>query len=117
MIYFPYTFGVGGICFLANSLSSNDPVFKAWKYGMVLYLIEIPDPKFPFSSTLTNFQQYMFKRIHWIFTSLEGPTKIIFRGCLMLEVYSTLIEYENGKGKPTHHVGQIVDCDDLNNQQ
>jgi len=70
MIYF---FEISGV---ANSLSSNDPVFKVLEYGMVLYFIETPDPKFPFFSKLTNFQQCMFKRIYWILTSSDGPTKI-----------------------------------------
>ena len=59
----------------------------------------------------------MFKRIHWILNSLEGPTKILVRKCLTLKVYSTPIEYENEKAKPAHYLVQIIDCDDLNEQQ
>jgi len=51
-----------------------------------------------------------------ILTSPEGPTKIPVSRCLTFEVYSTLIEYENGKVKPAHYLVQIVDCDDLNDQ-
>ena len=54
-IYFPDRSGVGGICFLANSLSPRDPIFKVWKYGMVLYFLEVLDPDFSFFSTLTKF--------------------------------------------------------------
>jgi len=54
-IYFFDRSGVGGICFPANSISSRDPVFKAWTYGMILYFSEVPDPNFPFFSTLTEF--------------------------------------------------------------
>jgi len=32
-------------------------------------------------------------------------------------VYSTLIEYENGKAKPIHYLIQIVDYDDLYDQR
>ena len=51
------------------------------------------------------------------FTSPEGPTKNPVRRYLTLEVYRTLIEYENGKAKPAHYLVQIVDCDDLNDQR
>jgi len=44
MIYFSDKSGVGGVSFQANSISPNDPVTKAWEYGMVLYFIEIPYP-------------------------------------------------------------------------
>jgi len=54
------------------------------------------------------------QRIHWILTSPKGPTKIPVRRCLTLEVYSILIEYENGKAKLAHYLVQTVDCDDLN---
>jgi len=64
---------------------------------MVLYFIEIPNPKVPFFLRLTKFQQCMFRRIHWIVTSPEGPTKIPVSRCLNLEVYSALIEYKNEK--------------------
>jgi len=46
---------VGGLSFPANSLYPNNLVFKVWEYGMVLYVIEIPYPKFPFFSKLTKF--------------------------------------------------------------
>jgi len=56
----------------------------------------------------------MFRMIHWILTSPDGPTKISVRRCLNLEVYSVLIKYENGKAKPAHYLIQIVDYDNLN---
>jgi len=31
-----------------NSISPNDPIIKAWEYGMVVYFMEFPNPKFPF---------------------------------------------------------------------
>ena len=83
---------------------------------MVLYFTEIPDPKFPFFSTLTKFQQCIFKRIHWVLTSPEGPTKISVCRYLTLDVYSALIEYENRKAKLAHYLVEIIDCDDLNDQ-
>ena len=80
---------------------------------MVLYFTEVPDPKFPFFSTLTKFQQCMFKRFHWILTSPEIPTKIPVRRYLTLEVYNALIEYEDGKAKLAHYLVQIIDCDNF----
>ena len=59
----------------------------------------------------------MSRRIHWILTSLDGPTKVPVHRCLNLEVYSASIEYENEKAKPAHYLIQIVDCNDLNNQR
>ena len=56
----------------------------------------------------------MFKRFHWILKSPKGPKKIPVRRYLTLEVYSALIEYENGKVKPAHYLAQIVDYDDPN---
>jgi len=54
-IYFFDRSGIGGIFFTANSISPRDPVFQAWKYGMILYFSKVPDPNFPFFSTLTKF--------------------------------------------------------------
>ena len=34
-----------------------------------------------------------------------------------MEIYSALIENENGKAKPTYYLVQIVDCDDPNDQR
>ena len=63
MIFFPHKSGVDIVSLLANSISSDDPIMKAWEYGMVVYLMEIPDSKYPFFSRLAKFQQCMFKRI------------------------------------------------------
>jgi len=52
---FPDKSGVGGVSFPTNSISLNDLIIKAWEYGMIVYFMEIPDPKFPFYSTLTKF--------------------------------------------------------------
>ena len=59
----------------------------------------------------------MFKRIHWIRTSPDGPMKFQAHRCLNLEVYNALIEYENGEAKSTHYLIQIVNYDDLNDQR
>ena len=92
------------IQYLPEILSS-----KPGTYGMIFYFSKVSDPNFPFFSTLTKFQQYMFKGFHWIFKSLEGPTKIPVRRYLTMEIYSALIEYENEKAKPAHYLVQIVD--------
>ena len=62
---------------------------KVWGYGMVVYLMEIPNPKFPFFLRLTKFQQYTFKRIHWIPKSPNSPTKIPYIRCLYVKVHCT----------------------------
>ena len=59
----------------------------------------------------------MFKRIHWIITSPDGPTKISYNRCLYVEVHCTVIKYENGKAKPACYVVQIIDFDDPNDQR
>ena len=107
--YFPDKSGVGGVSFPANSISPNDPLIKTWEYGMIVYLMEISDPQFPFFSTLTKFQQCMFNKIHWVLTSPDGPTKIPYSRPLYLEVHCALIKYENGKVKPAHYLVQIID--------
>ena len=84
---------------------------------MIVYLMEIPNPKFPFFSTLTKFQQCMFKKIHWIPTFPDGLTKILYSKPLYLEVHCALIEYKNGKAKPTHYLVQIIDYDDPYDQR
>ena len=76
MIFFPNWSGVRGVTFPANSITPNDPIIKTWEYGMVAYLMKIPYLKYPCFSRVTKFQQYMVKRIHWIITSPNGPTKI-----------------------------------------
>lgn len=83
---------------------------------MVLYFTEILDLKFSFFSILIKLKQCMFKKINWILTSPEGPTRNPARRYLTLEVYSALIEYENGKAKPANYLLQIIDCDDLNDK-
>jgi len=64
MIYFLDKSGVGGVSFLANSISTNDPIIKDWKYRMVVYFMDFPDPKYVFFSKLTKFQQCRLRRIH-----------------------------------------------------
>ena len=117
MIYFPDKSGVRGVSFPTNSISPNDPFIKAWEYKMIVYFMEILDQKFLFSPTLTKFQQCVFKKIHWILISLDGPTKISYSRPLYLEVHYALIEYKNDKAKPAHCLVQIVDYDDPCDQQ
>ena len=111
-IYFSNKSGVSGVNFPTNSISSNDPVIKAWEHGMVLYFMEIPDPKYPFFSKLAEFQQCMFRRIHYILTSPNGTTKIPNNRCLYVEIHCALIKYENVEVKLAHCLVQIVDYDD-----
>ena len=75
--------------------------------------MEFTYPKFSFFSTLTKFQQCMFKKFHRVLTSPNGLTKIPNSRCLNVEVHCALIEYENRKVKPAHYLVQIVDFDDL----
>jgi len=51
----------------------------------------------------------MFRKVHWILTSPDGPTKIPYNRCLYLEVHCVLIEYKNRKAKLAHYLVQIVD--------
>jgi len=78
--------------------------------------MEIPDPKNPFLSRLTKFQQCIFKRIHWILIAPDGQTKISNIRSLCVKVHCIAIEYENGKAKPTHHLVQLINLDDTNDQ-
>ena len=55
MIYFPDKFRAGGVSFPVNSISSHDPVIKAWEYWMIVYFMKIPDPQFSFFLRLTKF--------------------------------------------------------------
>jgi len=59
----------------------------------------------------------VLKRIHWILTSPDGPIKVPYNRILYIEVHFTLIEYENVKAKSAHHLVQLVDLDDPNDQQ
>ena len=44
-IFFLDRSGLGGVRFPTNSLALEDPIMKAWKYGMVAYFLEISNPK------------------------------------------------------------------------
>ena len=79
--------------------------------------MKIPDPKYPFFSKITKFQQCMFRRIHWNLTSPDGPTKIPVNRCLYLELHCALIEHKNGKAKPAHYLAQIFYYNDPYDQQ
>jgi len=79
---------------------------------MVVYVMEFLNSKFPFFSTLTKFQQCMFKTTHRILTSRNDLTKISNSKYLYMVVRCALIKYENGKAKLAHYLIQIVDFDD-----
>ena len=55
MTFFPDRSGVDGVRFLANSISLDDHIMKAWEYEMIAYLTEIRDSKYPFFSTPIKF--------------------------------------------------------------
>ena len=78
---------------------------------MAVYLMKMSYPKYPFFSKLTKFQQCMFKRIHWILTSSDGPTKFLYNRSVYVEVQCTAIEYANEKDNPTLYLFQLVDLD------
>ena len=59
-IFFLDSLGVSGLRFPTHSLLPEDPVMKAWKYGMVAYFLEIPNQENPFFQSLTKFQKCMF---------------------------------------------------------
>ena len=94
-MYFPDRLRVDGVSFPTNTITPNDPIMKVWEYEMVVCLMKVPDPKFPFFSRLNKFQQ--FKRIHWILISPGSSTKISYNRCLCVEVHSALIECEKEK--------------------
>ena len=116
-IFFPDKSRVGGVRFPTNLLPSEDPVMKAWEYGMVAYFLEIPNPKNPFFQSLTKFQKCMFKRIHQIFISLDSPTKFSYNRSIGIEVHYAVIEYENEKEKPAHYVIWWTDLEDLDDHR
>ena len=113
-IYFLNRFGVDGVSLPTNLVSLDDPIMKAWEYRMLVYLMEIPYPKYQFFSILTEFQWCMFKRIHWILTSPNNPTKVPYNRGQHVKVLYTVIEYEYGKAKPSQYLVQLVDLDNHN---
>jgi len=84
---------------------------------MVIYFMEFLDPKYPFFFIPTKFLQCIFKRIHWILTSSNGPIKISYNTCTYMVLHYPFVEYENGKVKPAHYVVEIVDFNDANDQR
>ena len=60
-IDFPNKSGVNDISFPPNLISPDDPVIKVWEHKIVVYLMEISDPKYPFFLSSTKFKQCMFK--------------------------------------------------------
>jgi len=71
---------------------------------MVAYFLEIPNPKNPFFQILTKFKKCMFNRIHEVFMSLDSSIKFSYNRSIDVKFYCAVIEYENGKAKPTHYL-------------
>jgi len=84
---------------------------------MIAYLLEIPYLKYLFFLSLTKFQKCVFKRIHWILTSSNGQTRFLWNRSLYVEVFYTVITYENGKFKRAHYLVQLIDLEVLDDQQ
>ena len=59
----------------------------------------------------------MFKRIHWICTSPDRPTRAPENGSLHIKVHCILIKYENGKAKLAYYPIQLINLNDPNDQQ
>jgi len=57
----------------------------------------------------------MFKKIHLIFISTDGPTKIPYKKGPYIKVCCAVMKYENRKAKLVHYLVQLVDLDDPNN--
>ena len=53
--------GVDGDRFSINSIPLDDPIMKTHKYWMVAYLIEIPNLKYSFFSSLIQFKRPCLK--------------------------------------------------------
>ena len=56
----------------------------------------------------------MFKRIHLILISPDGPTKVPYNGSLYAKIHCVVIEYENEKVKLAHYLVQLVDLGNPN---
>ena len=54
----------------------------------------------------------MFKRIHWILTSLNGLAKFLHNRSLDVEIHCAVIKYEYGKAKLAHYLGQLIDLEE-----
>jgi len=59
----------------------------------------------------------MFKRIHWILTSHDSPTKFSYNRSLYVEEHCAIIESENGTAKLANNLVHLVDLDDPNDQR
>ena len=59
----------------------------------------------------------MFKRIHPVFISLDGPTKFPYNRSIDVEAHCAVIKYENGRAKPTLYVIRLIDLEDLDDQR
>jgi len=75
----------------ANSLPPEDPIMKAWEYGMVAYFLEIPNSENSFFQSLTKFQKCMFKRIHQVFISSDSPIKFPYNRSVDVEVHCAVL--------------------------
>ena len=116
MIFFRDRSRVGGVRLPTNSTALDDPIIEVCKYEMISYLMEIPYFKYRFFSSVTQFQEYMFTRIHWIITSSDSPTRGPYNRSMNIEVHYTLIKYENENVKSTDYLVQLIDLNDPNGQ-
>ena len=51
---FPDISRVDGVRFPTNLIPLDDPIIKTWEYGMIAYLMETSNPKYPSFSSLTK---------------------------------------------------------------
>ena len=58
----------------------------------------------------------MFKKIHLILISPDGPTRAPYNRSLHIKVDCALIEYESAKAKPAHYFIQLINLNDSNEQ-
>ena len=83
---------------------------------MVTCFIKILDLEYLSFLSLTISQKNMFKRIHSICASPNGPIRVPKNRSLHIEVHYLLTEDENGKAKLAHYLVQFIDSNDLDDQ-
>ena len=91
----------------------NDTVIKPLRHGMVSQFMEIFDMEYPFLLGLSRFQNLMFKRVHRICTSPNGPTRTLAKTSLHFKTHYTTIESDNQKTKLACHLVQLADLNNL----
>ena len=63
-IFFPDRSRVGGVRFFVNTLTPEDPLMKAWEYGMIAYFLA--KSRKTFFQSLTKSQKCMFRKIQQV---------------------------------------------------